>query len=146
MSITPPPSIRYLQLLKQHPQGLKLRDLVDAGGKSDRKAQAAAVTVLLSMRQKDRIGYRNGCDEGERGGTYTATPAGLAYLARKLDTHPEWAEELGEGVIETGAMRGECRTVIQRAAMPADVPKGLVATWVFGLAESIGSTRRVISA
>jgi hypothetical protein len=130
-------------MLKCAPEGLKLRDLVDAGGKADRKARAAAFTVLLSMRHKDRAAYDPAtAGDRDRGGTYRATEAGLDYLARKLDSHPEWGEELGEGVLETGAMRGETATVIQSTAIGASFSCVSMPAWVFGLAQWGGASNR----
>lgn len=138
MSPTPPASIRYLQLLRRNPQGLRLRDFLASQGRTDRKAQAATVTVLLSMRQKERATYEEATGS-DRGGLYRATDAGLAYLTRKLQAHPEWADELGEGVLETGAMRGETRTVVHRTAAAVDIPRSVAPAWVFGLGQASAS-------
>lgn len=74
-----------------------------------------------------------------RGGIYKATEAGTAYLAAKLQAHPEWADELGEPqIIETGAMRGESPQVHHVAAASLPTAQRTVPNWVFGLAQRAG--------
>lgn len=138
-----PRSMKLLQLLKHNPRGMRLQELLDALDETGRSAQAATVTMLLNMRQKGRVAYepaKVGSDK--RGGTYIATPVGVDYLARKLDRYPEWAEELEEGVIETGAMHGERPTHLHRTAneFVMDLRAGLPNS-VFSLAQSSWGVR-----
>lgn len=133
-----PRSLKLLQLLKHNPQGMRLQELLDALGDAGRSAQAATVTMLLNMRQKGRVDYAPPtAGSNKRGGTYKPTQGGLEYLALKLDRSPEWAEELGEGVIATGAMHGERPTQLHRSAndFVIDLQAGLPNS-VFSLAQS----------
>jgi hypothetical protein len=132
-----PPSIRLLKLLKDGPrEGMRLSELLLFLCVAGRGIQSATVMILLDMRRKGRVGYRaprKGASQ--RGGVYIISKKGKAYLARKLQAHPEWAEEVGEGEIETGVMRGEHPTILVRAAqdcresVPVSGP-----TWIFDLA------------
>lgn len=132
-----PRSARLLKLLKDSVVGLRLPELVALFGEEGRDAEHATMTMLIGMRQKGRIDYTPRPESAtERGGYYVITDAGEDYLARKLDAHPDWAEELGEGVMETGAMRGECRTVVRRSASEVcELPHAMPASWVFHLAQ-----------
>ena len=133
-----PRSARLLKLLKDSVFGMRLPELIALVGEHGRNADNATTTMLITLRGKGRVEYTPPRDRtGERGGLYVITAAGEDYLARKLDAHPDWAEELGEGAIETGAMRGECRTIVLR---PADsdacaLPPAMQSNWVFGLAQ-----------
>lgn len=143
-----PRSIRVLKLLKDCIEGMRLEDLVGALGEEGRKSQAATVTMLLTLREKQRVQYeRRQLSSVLRGGIYKSTEAGNAYLAAKLLAHPEWADELGESqIIETGAMRGETPAVfrVPAAGLPplrCDMPN-----WVFGLAQHIAPTVEAVYA
>lgn len=132
-----PRSARLLKLLKDSVGGLRLPELVTLFGEEGRDAENATMTMLFSMRQKGRVDYRPKPESAiGRGGYYVITEAGEDYLARKLDAHPDWAEELGEGVMETGAMRGEFRTVVRRpAGEDCELPPAMLTNWVFHLAQ-----------
>lgn len=132
-----PRSARLLKLLKDSVGGLRLPELVALFDEEGRDAENATMTMLFTMRQKGRVDYLPKPKSAtERGGYYVITEAGEDYLARKLDTHPDWAEELGEGVMETGAMRGEYRTVILRSAgEDCELPPAMLTNWVFRLAQ-----------
>lgn len=139
-----PPSIRLLKLLKDGPRnGMRLSELLLFLCVAGRDIQSATVMILLDLRRKGRVGYRaprKGASQ--RGGVYTIRREGKAYLARKLQAHPEWAEEVGEGEIETGLMRGEHPTILVRTAqdcgghLPVPGP-----TWIFDLAQRPAAVR-----
>ncbi len=132
-----PPSIRLLKLLKDGPEeGMRLSELLLFLCVAGRGIQSSIVMILLDMRRKGRVGYRaRRKGVSPRGGVYTIRSKGKAYLARKLAAHPEWAEEIGEGEIETGVMQGEHPTILVRPAqdcgehLPVPGP-----TWIFDLA------------
>lgn len=132
-----PRGARLLKLLKDSVSGLRLPELVALFGEEGRDPEKAMMTMLFTMRQKGRVDYqRRPPYAAERGGYYVITQAGEDYLARKLDFHPDWAEELGEGVMETGAMRGEYRTVVRRPASEAcEQLPAMLPNWVFHLAQ-----------
>jgi hypothetical protein len=133
-----PRSARLLKLLKDSVVGMRLPELIALIGEEGRDADNATTTMLITLRGKGRVDYTPPPKKAaERGGLYVITEAGEDYLARKLDAHPDWAEELGEGAIETGAMRGEYRTIVQRSANSDDceLPPAPQANWVFGLAQ-----------
>lgn len=133
-----PRSARLLKLLKDSVVGMRLPELIALVGEEGRDADNATMTMLITLRGKGRVDYTPPPKKAaERGGFYMITEAGEDYLARKLDAHPDWAEELGEGVMETGAMRGEYRTIVQRSANSGgcELPPLMQANWVFGLAQ-----------
>jgi hypothetical protein len=133
-----PRSVRLLKLLQDSVGGLRLTELVALLGEEGRSAVITTMTMLDALRDKCRVDYTPPVRRApERGGWYVITDAGEDYLARKLDTHPDWAEELGQGVMETGAMRGEFRTVVQRSASDEDceLPPAMLTNWVFALAQ-----------
>jgi hypothetical protein len=133
-----PRSIRLLMLLEHGPEdGMRLQELNTALCESGRNADAATVTMLLDLRQKHRVSYTpppKGA--AHRGGRYAITGEGIAYLARKLESHPDWAEEVEEGELETGAMHGEHRRVLVRTVEECgECVLVVVPNWVFGLAQ-----------
>lgn len=133
-----PRSARLLKLLKDSVFGMRLPELIALVGEQGRDADNATMTMLITLRGKGRVEYTPPPKKAaERGGLYVITEAGEDYLARKLDAHPDWAEDLGEGAIETGAMRGEYRTIVQRPANSdtCELPPAMQANWVFGLAQ-----------
>jgi DNA-binding PadR family transcriptional regulator len=135
--MTTPRSIRLLKLLKDGPEsGMLLSELMGELCEFGHGSESATVMMLLDMRRKSRVGYlepRKGATQ--RGGRYTLTEDGSRYLARKLKTHPEWAEDVGEGEIETGVMHGERRSVVVRTVEDCGVCLLVVVpNWVFGLA------------
>lgn len=132
-----PRSLHLLKLLKDCSAGLRLDQMVIALGVPGRKAQSATVSTLLDLRQKGRAQYESRPSTSKlRGGIYKATEAGTAYLAAKLQAHPEWAEELGESqIIETGAMRGESPQVFRVSAASLPIPQRTIPNWVFDLAQ-----------
>jgi hypothetical protein len=139
-TMSTPRSAKLLKLLKDSVSGMRLPELVLALGEEGRYAENATMTMLMSLREKERVDYipRPACAP-LRGGIYLITATGEEYLARKLDAHPDWAEELGEGVMETGAMRGEHRTVVIRAAGDdCELPSAMLTNWVFALAQAGG--------
>lgn len=139
-----PPSIRLLKLLKDGPKaGMRLSDLLRFLSVAGRRVQSATVMNLLDMRRKGRVDYRAPRKgTSHRGGLYTISKQGKVYLARKLQAHPEWAEEIGEGEIETGVMRGEHPTIVVRAAQDCGEPAPVLGpTWIFDLATQPAALR-----
>ena len=139
-----PPSIRLLKLLKDGPKaGMRLSELLLCLCVAGRGVQSATVMNLLDMRRKRRVGYkppRKGASH--RGGVYTISKKGHAYLARKLEAHPEWAEEFGDEEIETGVMRGEYPTIRVRAAQDCGERVPVIGpTWIFDLARQPAAVR-----
>jgi hypothetical protein len=135
-----PRSVKLLKLLKYQPAGLRLTELVRGLGESGRCAESATMTMLLALQDKGRVLYApRASGATERGGIYSITALGQEYLAGKLEGHPDWAEEIGEGEIETGAMRGEYRTVVVRSAAEVCEPPVIhLPNWVFALAQQDG--------
>ena len=141
-----PRSARLLKLLKDSMAGMRLPELIALTGEQGRSSDNATMMILSALRDKGRVDYTPAPRRAaERGGLYAITPAGEAYLARKLDAHPDWAEELGEGAIETGAMRGEWRTIVRRPADSAacELPPVMRTNWVFGLARRQQPLQRI---
>ena len=132
-----PRSIKLLKILKDGPKtGMRQSELLQRLCEAGRRVESANVMCLLDMRRKRRVGYkapRKG--EIHRGGMYIIRQAGVSYLARKLYAHPDWAEEIGEGEIETGLMRCEHPTIVLRAARDCAASLAAVGpNWIFNLA------------
>ena len=135
--------VRILRLLEINPDGLRLRELVLADGRTDRNGQAAMATMLLKLRQEDYvIRLASVSPASGPGGQYKITPAGAAYLAVQLAMRPDWEGEPWERAVETGAMRGEHPTVIVRTVeMAPDNSRSGPSTpyWVFDAAHLHGA-------
>lgn len=126
-------AVRVLQALARAPDGLTLGAVLVDIGEPGRPSQAATVTMLKGMRDDGRVGYKvpDG-RSGRRGrvaGIYGLTAAGAHWL-RERGFLP--AQEDLEPVLETGAMRGEFRSVTRNQARAGQVPAGAV-NWVFSL-------------
>ena len=126
-------AVRVLQALARSPDGLTLGAVQDALGEAGRNSRMAIVTLLKVTRDDGRVGYevpdgRSG-RRGRVAGIYGLTAAGAHWL-RERGFLP--AQEDLEPVLETGAMRGEFRSVTRNQARAGQVPAGAV-NWVFGL-------------
>ena len=115
--VTPPRSARILRLLANSEVTLTLREVLDGIGDCGRLAEAATVTMLLSMRRAGTVHYLPRSPQSvPRCGQYGLTRIGAAELATILEEHPEWNVGADEVPVETGAMRGERPTIVRRPA------------------------------